>query len=274
MASNTLLDVTVTLRNKLIASCQAGAGDAFYDPASMARFAQAAVAGGAAAIRANGAADVEAIRTAVPVPIIGIQKATLGDGRIVITPDFESARRLVRAGADMIAVDCTSRAQAHGALDRLRRIRSELGVPVLADIATVEEGVAAARAGADFVLSTLRGYTEETKGVQRFEPAFIAELVRRLSTPVIAEGRISTPDEARKAIRAGAFAVIIGSAITRPHELAHAFAHAIRCETELQSSKLYFLGIDLGGTSTKSGLVSNSGELLLDKAVETPARAG
>ena len=44
----------------------------------MARFAQAAVQGGAAGIRANGPEDIRAIRQAVRVPIIGIWKAEAG----------------------------------------------------------------------------------------------------------------------------------------------------------------------------------------------------
>ena len=120
------------------------------------------------------------------------------------------------AGADLIALDCTARGERCGALERLRRIKAELGVPVFADIATVQEAVRAAEAGADAVLSTLRGYTRETRHVKTFEPAFIAELVRAVGVPVIAEGRIQTPAEVCAALDAGAFAIIVGTAITRP----------------------------------------------------------
>ena len=88
----------------------------------MARFAAAAVLGGAAGIRACGGADVRAIRAAVTVPIIGIEKTVASDGRILITPTFEAARALAEAGADFIALDCTERGQRYGALERLRRI--------------------------------------------------------------------------------------------------------------------------------------------------------
>src|SRR5690606_23487077 len=106
------------------------------------------------------------------------------------------------------------------ALDRLRRIRSELSIPVMADIATVEEAEAATAAGADVVASTMRGYTDETAAVTSFEPQFIATLVARLQIPVFAEGRIHTPKEAAAALQAGAYAVIVGTAITRPQEIA------------------------------------------------------
>lgn len=146
---------------------------------------------------------------------------------MLITPTFDSARELVEAGADMIALDVTSRGRDLGALERLQRIRAELKVPVLADIATTEEALAAAAAGADAVLSTMRGYTDDTAHVGSFDCDFIRELVRVSPVPVIAEGMIQTPEQARAALDAGAYAVIVGSAITRPVTIARRFACAI-----------------------------------------------
>src|SRR5712692_9168039 len=219
--------IAEAIYKRLIVSCQARAGEPFRDPASMARFAASAVAGGAAGIRARGPEDIRAIRQAVGVPILGIAKELQPDGKILITPTVESAQELVAAGADMIALDVTRRGQQYGALDRLRRIRRELQVPVLADIATVDEALAAAAAGADFVLSTMRGYTDETMSIQFFDLAFIQDLVQRSPVPVIAEGRIDTPQQAGAALAAGAYAVVVGSAITRPVAIARRFADAI-----------------------------------------------
>jgi putative N-acetylmannosamine-6-phosphate epimerase len=193
----------------------------------MARFAVAALAGGAAGIRANSPADVGAIRRAVHLPIIGIQKERQKDGKILITGTLEMARRLVEAGADLVALDCTARGRRFGALERLRQIRDELKVPVMADIATLEEAKAAAEAGADLVATTMRGYTEETNDSQTFEPEFIAALVRVLEVPVVAEGRIAHSAQAAQAIGSGAFAVIVGTAITRPDKISEGFAREI-----------------------------------------------
>ena len=148
----------------LIVSCQAPDGDPFGEPDSMARFARAAALGGAAGIRTNGPDDIAAIRQAVSLPIIGIQKRLQADGRILITPDLEDARKLVAAGADIIALDCTARGQRFGAVERVRQIHGQLGVPVMADIATVEEAVTAAAAGADLVASTMRGVSPVMSG--------------------------------------------------------------------------------------------------------------
>ena len=100
-----------SLAGGLIVSCQAPDIDPFRDPVSMARFAQAAERGGAIGIRVDSAADVTAVRQAVRLPVIGIQKRTQADGKVLITPSFEDARALVAAGAQIVAVECTVRAQ-------------------------------------------------------------------------------------------------------------------------------------------------------------------
>jgi N-acylglucosamine-6-phosphate 2-epimerase len=45
---------------------------------------------------------------------------------------------------------------------------------------------------------------------------------------VIAEGRISTPEQAGQALALGAHAVVVGSAITRPQWITAQFAAAIQ----------------------------------------------
>jgi putative N-acetylmannosamine-6-phosphate epimerase len=252
-------------KGRLIVSCQASEGDAFHGPGLMARFARAAVEGGAGGIRAHGSEDVKEIRTAVEVPVLGIHKERMEDGAILITPTFERAQALADAGADAIALDCTARGARFGAIQRLERIKRQLHLPVLADIATIEEAERAAAAGADFVLSTMRGFTDETRHLAaRFEPDFIAELVRRLPVPVIAEGRIGSPGQAREAMEAGAWAVVVGTAITRPHELARAYSRAVASA----GMPAWAVAIDIGATNIKSGLVSASGAV--EGAVSAP----
>jgi N-acetylmannosamine-6-phosphate 2-epimerase / N-acetylmannosamine kinase len=274
MLNKSVTNLPTTFRGKLIVSCQAVDGSPFRQPESMARFAQSAVEGGAAGIRANGPEDIRAIQQAVNVPIIGIWKAIKDDGKILITPSFESAQKLVEAGAAVVAIDCTARGLSYGALDRLRKIKGELGVPVFADIATVEEAVQAAQAGADAVLSTMRGYTAETQHVRAFEPGFIAELVQAVEVPVIAEGRIQSAADVRAALDAGAYALIVGTAITRPETITRRFVTALDDWRRSRDSKRLFVGIDMGGTHTKSGLVTHGGELLAHFSTPTPWNEG
>jgi predicted NBD/HSP70 family sugar kinase/putative N-acetylmannosamine-6-phosphate epimerase len=265
-------EVMKPLRGRLIVSCQAPAGDPFARPDLLSLFARAAVSGGAAAIRTEGADSVRAIKAATAVPVIGLRKRMMPDGRIMITPSNDDARELAAAGADIIAIDCTSRGQIHGALERIRWIHSQLNVPVWADIATVDEAVAAANAGADAVLSTLRGYTEDTAHVLEFEPAFIAALVRSVGVPVIAEGRINCVEHVGAALAAGAFSLVVGTAITRPEEITRRFAMGMGVRPALADR--HFVGIDLGGTNIKSGIAGGDGALILSTAAPTPALEG
>ena len=259
-------------RGKLLVSCQAPAGSALADSSVIARIAAAVVAAGAAGIRAEAPANIASIRKAVTVPIIGISKEVHNGGAVLITPSLESARALVCAGASMIAVECTSRGQRSGALDRVAAIRRELGVPVLADIATLSEAEAAEAAGADFILTTMRGYTPETEDIHDFDPAFVREVSGHVGVPVIAEGRIATPSQARDAFEAGAHAIIIGSAITRPDLITRKFIFAIGGDGEQETEVA--IGVDLGSTDTKFGIARLNGSLLWQDCCPTPALSG
>ena len=145
-----------------------------------------------------------------------------------ITPTFESAVDVVAAGADLIALDATLRPRPDGQPLRrqIERIHEELGVPILADVDTLEAGLAARDAGADYVATTLSGYTG---GGTPAGPDI--ELVRRLAAavdcPVVAEGRISTPEDVRAVCDAGAYAVVVGSAITNPMDITARLASAL-----------------------------------------------
>jgi N-acylglucosamine-6-phosphate 2-epimerase len=216
------------LGGPLIVSCQADEGTPLRDTRIMAAMAEAAVLGGAAAIRANGPADIEAIRTRVEVPIIGLQKRVDERGIRWITPSFDDARRLVDAGADVVALDATLRPRSGEAPHRLlERIRTELRKPVLADVDRLDAGVQAAAAGADAIATTLSGYTEASPSDDGPDLALVQALAAALGVPVVAEGRFRTPDEMRSALEAGAVAVAIGGAITDPIALTRRFATAL-----------------------------------------------
>jgi N-acetylmannosamine-6-phosphate 2-epimerase/N-acetylmannosamine kinase len=273
MTMNVLSGIIEAWRDSLIVSCQAPEGTALRSTGTLARIAKAAVDGGAVGVRVNGPEDVAAIRLAVDVPIIGIAKVMQADGKVLITPSFESARELVAAGANAIALDCTERGQRFGALGRLARIRAEFGVPVLADIATIEEARAAQAAGADFVLTTLRGYTPETRHIRDFDVQFVRDLARELETPVIAEGRIGTPQQAAAALEAGAFAVIVGTAITRPDAIVQRFVGEMQ-NTSRAGRPVCIAAVDLGGTNTKHAVVGQDGSLLWQGVCPTPALDG
>lgn len=209
----------------LIVSCQAEAGEPMYGPSHMAAMARAAEVGGAVGIRANGPADVAAIRVATKLPVIGLYKADLPGTSIRITPTTDHARQIAAAGADVIALDATARLNAEGlaAAERIQLAHQATGLPVLADIATFEEGLAAEQAGAAAVATTLSGYTGDRPAPDDPDLDLIRRLAAMLRIPLIAEGRIRTPDQAAEAIALGAFAVVVGTAISRPQVMTQQF---------------------------------------------------
>jgi len=217
------------LRGSLIVSCQAPPGDPLDDIDTLRRIAASVVRGGAGGLRANGADSVQEFRRHTKVPIIGIEKRLLGN-EVSITPDFASAKSIADAGADIIALDCTASrsAAAEPWPEVIRRIHTELDRPVLADIATLEEAMAAQSADADAVATTLYGFTPETAQYRAVNWELVARLIEKLQVPLIVEGHISQPEEVRRAIGLGAFAVVVGSAITRPESITARFAAALR----------------------------------------------
>jgi glucokinase-like ROK family protein len=265
-----LSSVQERLKGGLVGSCQAFPGDPLEDTDVIRRMARAVAAAGVSGLRLNSAEHIATIRQDTDLPIIGIEKRYV-DGHLRITPDFAAAKRLAEAGTSIIALDCTHRTWAFGEPwpELIARIHAELKLPVMADTATLDEALAAAKAGTDFVGTTLNGYTESTRGNDWFDFDLLNELARRTTTPIIAEGHISTPAEARRAIACGAWCVVVGSAITRPGLIAKNFVNALR-----PARGASVLGIDIGGTAIKAGVVDVEGAVSLTAQVPTEAARG
>jgi len=224
--TDTVLD---KLKGGLVVSCQAEPGEPFFDPHYMAAFARAAEMGGAVGIRAK-EPDIRAIRQACALPLIGIDKVYLEGFEVYITPRFEDAERIAAAGADIIALDCTPRPRPEGvtAEELIGRVKRGLQLPVMADISTLDEAIAAEQAGADVIATTLSGYTPYSRKTEGPDFDLLEAVIRAVKVPVIAEGHIYTLAEARACLAMGAHAIVIGTAITRPVELTHRFVKAIR----------------------------------------------
>jgi N-acylglucosamine-6-phosphate 2-epimerase len=205
------------LRHGLIVSCQAPADSPLHDPLVIAAMAQAAMNQGAVGVRIDTPAHIEAVRRQSPTaPIIGLWKQQLPESEVYITPQFHHASAIASAGADIIAIDATlrDRPEAETVDTLITRIHDELGKPVMADVDTIESAIAAAKAGADLLGTTLYGYTTQTKHLS--PPGFdlLTQLVAQLDIPAICEGGIASPQMAQEALKLGAYAVVVGTAIT------------------------------------------------------------
>jgi putative N-acetylmannosamine-6-phosphate epimerase len=180
--------------------------------------------------------NVAYLRSRTALPIVGLTKSkeVADDERmekVYITPTFEDAAGLSAAGADIIAIDATERPRPkHVSFGQLvKRIHDELHKPVWADVATFDEGISAAAAGADVISTTLSGYTTETADKSGAGPdiELLTELVKQVPVPVVLEGQVWYPEQVTAAFESGAFAVVVGSAITRPQLITKRFVDAI-----------------------------------------------
>jgi N-acylglucosamine-6-phosphate 2-epimerase len=217
------------LRGRLIVSCQALENEELFGADIMAKMARAAQRGGASAIRANTPIDIAAIRQAVNLPIFGLYKDWMPGFEVFITPTLSHAVQVAQAGADAICIDATDRPHPDGLSlqDYIARIHAETGLPVLADVSTLQEGIIAEDSGAEMVSTALAGYTPNSRHQKLPDTRLIAELTQTLHIPILAEGRYHTPSQAVRALRLGAYAVVVGGAITRPAEITQRFAEKI-----------------------------------------------
>lgn len=218
----------------LIVSCQSEPPEPFAKPSLILAMARAVLMGGAVGIRTNLPKNVAHLLKHLSVPVIGLYKKHYPKSEVFITPTLKELRALLRVHPPIIALDATDRKRP-GRIQLKQLVefaRSESDCLLMADISTMAEGVAAVEMGFDLVSTTLAGYTEQTRdSFNPFEPNFelISELVKEVGDkiPVIAEGRIWQPEQAKKCMELGAFAVVVGTAITRPWVITRRFTEAL-----------------------------------------------
>jgi N-acylglucosamine-6-phosphate 2-epimerase len=234
LLENKIANCKSQIANGLIVSCQAPANSPLAKSEIIAAFAETAVQNGAVGVRIDSPENIRAVKKSVKVPVIGIYKIISENSEVYITPTFDSAKQVTTAGADIIAIDATFRVRPNNEslAEIVEKIHKELNLPVMADVATFEEGLNAEKIGCDFIGTTLSGYTNETKHI--VEPDF--ELVTKLSNltiPTICEGRLREPCAVRKAFECGAFAVVVGNAITGTDWLVREFVEATPKENKI-----------------------------------------
>jgi N-acylglucosamine-6-phosphate 2-epimerase len=220
-------DSIASLRGGVVVSCQAASGSPLDTPSFIAALAQSAARGGAVGFRVNGPANTAAVRAITDLPIIGIHKVRRPDGGVVITPTLDDALSVVDAGASIVALDSTEDRHDDQALAGIVDALHARGIGVMADIATAAEAREATAAGVDLVATTLAGYTPATSHLDPGAPAFgLLRELRDLAAPVVVEGRIWTTEHVTRCFDGGAYAVVIGSAITAPELITRRFVAA------------------------------------------------
>lgn len=218
-----------SLEGTLIVSCQAYPGESMRDSATMAQVAAAVQAGGASAVRAQGLEDIARVKSAVDVPVIGIWKD--GEEGVLITPTLEHCLAVIDAGADILALDGTTRPRPDGRTlaQTVEAVRQRFQGPLMADCDSVESALIAADLGIELIGTTLAGYTGAREKIDGPDLALLSELAGRLpaTSVLIAEGRVHSLAQAAAARKAGAFAVVVGTAITHPTSITTWFREAV-----------------------------------------------
>ncbi len=212
------------IKGKLIVSCQALEDEPLHSSFIMGRMAYAAYVGGAGGIRANTVEDIKEIKKNVSLPIIGIIKKVYDNCNVYITPTIKEVEALVNEGVQIIAIDATKRERPDkkDLKDFINEVKKKYpNQLIMADISSVDEALYAEEIGFDMVGTTLVGYTEYTKNFKALEE--LEKVIKTVKIPVIAEGNIDTPLKAKNALELGAFAVVVGGAITRPQQITKKF---------------------------------------------------
>lgn len=223
-------DFFETIHHKLIVSCQALEDEPLHGSEMMAKMAQAAKEGGAVAIRSNSAVDVAAIKAQTGLPIIALLKRNYPGSEVFITATLKEVKELLEVKPDVIALDATIRKRPNDEKlkDLVQFIHDESDTLVMADIATIKDAEYAIECGVDMLSTTLSGYTADSPSLLGPDFELVKEVSNISSLPVIAEGRIHTPEQARKMIELGAWSIVVGGAITRPQLITKSFVDGIQ----------------------------------------------
>lgn len=238
------IDVIEKLKGKLIVSCQAYEDNPLYGVDHMVTLAKCVIKGGAGGLRICWPKAIAEVRKITDLPIIGINKIVDEDNfdmyaQVFITPTYESAVAIIEAGCDIVAMDGTLRNRSYDDLEAIvKKLKLNYPhIPLMADIATMEEGKACEAMGFDILSSTLSGYTQETKDLDPLKPdfKFVRDLVEKTNCVVNGEGRIWNLDQYYEVMNCGADMVTIGSAITNPMKITSYFETALKHYKEVNS---------------------------------------
>jgi N-acylglucosamine-6-phosphate 2-epimerase len=226
---NTSVEILNRIKGGLIVSCQALKDEPLHSSMIMGKMAKAALIGGAVGIRANTPEDCIEIKRNVDLPLIAIYKKVYGSSNVYITPTIEEIKELLPVNSEIIAVDATKRPRPDGKTleEFFKDIKKIYKGLIMADISTYEEALEAERIGFDIVSTTLSGYTDYTLDRQKPDVELIKNLHKVINIPIIAEGNIQTPEDAVECLKAGAWALVVGGAITRPQLITKKFVDYI-----------------------------------------------
>ena len=215
------------LKNKIIVSCQPNEGGPQDKTSIVVSMAKAAIIGGCGGVRIEGEKNIRAVKKNISLPIIGIIKNDLDNYKVRITPLLKDVDKIINSGADIIAYDATNRKRPFPTKEIILKIKKANRL-AMADCSNLDDAKNAILEGADIIGTTLAGYVgKQVKDTDKPNIKLVKEF-KKLNCFVMAEGRYNTPELAKQAIKAGADAVTIGSAITRIDNITSWFVKKIK----------------------------------------------
>ena len=215
------------LKNKIIVSCQPNEGGPQDKTSIVVSMAEAAIIGGCGGVRIEGEKNIRAVKKNISLPIIGIIKNDLDNYKVRITPLLKDVDKIINSGAEIIAYDATNRKRPFPTKEIILKIKKANRL-AMADCSNLDDAKNAILEGADIIGTTLAGYVgKQVKDTDKPNIKLVKEF-KKLNCFVMAEGRYNTPELAKQAIKAGADAVTIGSAITRIDNITSWFVKKIK----------------------------------------------
>ena len=238
------------IKNGIVVSCQAIPGNPLERECArnMLLMAECAALGGAIGFRANSPENIKPIKEKYPdMPMIGIWKIMTPGNPIYITPTMKEVDALAELGCEIIALDLTNQINTTTgkyAWEIIKDIKAKYpDICIMADIDNVDDAVIAYLEGADFISTTMNGYTANSKvrevsGQTDGEPNFENLREIRAALPdafILFEGRLYTREDCVNAFKFGANCLCVGKAITNPYKMTERLVGAVNKYFEEQN---------------------------------------
>lgn len=244
--------LAVLQESPLVASVQASPGSPLNEPDTLLKLAQASLASGVRALRLEGVSSIRLIKSATGAPVIGLIKREYPGTAVYITPTLREVEELLATGCEVIALDATERTRPNGeTVARLIHRVKEAGRLIMADVDTPRAAEWARQCGADFVGTTLGGYTEASPQVAGPDWELLRSIIP--GGPTLAEGRYTTALQVQMARRMGAVGVVIGGAINDPVKQTTSFLAAAKPAHDRVGA------VDVGGTWLRWAVATSEG---------------
>uniref|UniRef100_A0A7C5U3E1 N-acylglucosamine-6-phosphate 2-epimerase n=1 Tax=Fervidobacterium nodosum TaxID=2424 RepID=A0A7C5U3E1_9BACT len=254
---------------EIIVSCQAAEDEPLRDSYIISMLAYAVNTVGIKYIRANGPEDISEIKKRTDAYVVGIMKDAelLAKGCAFITVRKKDIEKVVKAGANAVAIDCTRRERPEPLEELFTFTRDNFpDIEIIADISDLDDAKEVLKLKPDYIATTLSGYTSYTSHRILPDLELVDELKKLTDIPIIAEGGYTSPWEVRQALLKGAYAVVVGSALTRPHVMAKKFIDS----TKDLKNAVDILGVDIGGTYIRFVLMNKDGNIKWTNKIENP----